>query len=61
MILLHVRTVRMFVGVGKHLCSTRPFEVPSRADAQAGDLAKAYDAARIAGQACEAAYTALIN
>lgn len=33
----------------------------SRADARAGELAKAYDAARIAGQACEAAYTALIN
>lgn len=33
----------------------------SRADKRAGELAKAYDAARIAGQACEAAYTALMN
>ncbi|WP_175650939.1 DUF2514 domain-containing protein [Pseudomonas sp. Marseille-P9899] len=33
----------------------------SRADARAGELAKAYDAARIAGQACEAAYTALMD
>ncbi|MNF18260.1 hypothetical protein D3C80_2222390 [compost metagenome] len=29
------------------------------ADARAGELAKAYDRARIAGQACEASYTAL--
>ncbi|WP_241689260.1 DUF2514 domain-containing protein, partial [Pseudomonas syringae] len=30
-----------------------------RADARAGELAKAYDGARIAGQACEAAYGSL--
>jgi hypothetical protein len=30
-----------------------------RADQRAGELAKAYDAARIAGQACEAAYDSL--
>ncbi|MCE0881041.1 DUF2514 domain-containing protein [Pseudomonas putida] len=33
----------------------------ARADAQAGELAKAYDQARIAGQACEASYNALIK
>lgn len=33
----------------------------ARADARAGDLAKAYDRARIAGLACEATYNALIN
>ncbi|RRV49046.1 DUF2514 domain-containing protein [Pseudomonas sp. p106] len=33
----------------------------ARADARAGDLAKAYDRARIAGLACEASYNALIN
>ena len=33
----------------------------TRADARAGELAKAYDRARIAGQTCEASYTALIN
>lgn len=33
----------------------------SRADARAGELAKAYDRARIAGLACEAAYGALRN
>ncbi len=33
----------------------------ARADARAGDLAKAYDRSRIAGLACEASYTALIN
>ncbi len=33
----------------------------SRADARAGELAKAYDRARIAGLTCEAAYTALIK
>jgi len=33
----------------------------TRADARAGELAKAYDQARIAGQACEASYHALIN
>ncbi|MEB2870301.1 DUF2514 family protein [Pseudomonas rhizosphaerae] len=32
-----------------------------RADARAGDLAKAYDRARIAGQACERAYFLLEN
>ncbi|QBF27442.1 DUF2514 domain-containing protein [Pseudomonas tructae] len=31
----------------------------SRSDARAGELAKAYDRARIAGLACEASYTAL--
>jgi hypothetical protein len=30
-----------------------------RADARAGDLAKAYDRARIAGEACESAYVAI--
>ncbi|QPG61209.1 DUF2514 domain-containing protein [Pseudomonas sp. BIGb0427] len=33
----------------------------SRADARAGELAKAYDRARVAGLACEASYTALIK
>ncbi|UVM65018.1 DUF2514 domain-containing protein [Pseudomonas sp. B21-009] len=33
----------------------------ARADARAGELAKAYDRARIAGLACEASYTALIK
>ncbi|WP_054886639.1 DUF2514 domain-containing protein [Pseudomonas sp. NBRC 111130] len=33
----------------------------TRADARAGELAKAYDRARIAGQLCEASYNALIN
>lgn len=32
-----------------------------RADQRAGELAKAYDAARIAGLACEAAYDSLTN
>ena len=31
----------------------------ARADARAGELAKAYDRARIAGLACEASYNAL--
>lgn len=31
----------------------------ARADARAGELAKAYDQARIAGQLCEASYNAL--
>lgn len=33
----------------------------TRADARAGELAKAYDRARIAGQQCEAEYDALIK
>lgn len=33
----------------------------ARADAKAGELAKAYDQARIAGLACEASYNALIK
>ncbi|WP_459205917.1 DUF2514 domain-containing protein [Pseudomonas sp. MLB6B] len=33
----------------------------ARADARAGELAKAYDRARIAGLACEASYNMLIN
>ncbi|TYO83644.1 DUF2514 domain-containing protein [Pseudomonas sp. CK-NBRI-02] len=33
----------------------------TRADARAGELAKAYDRARIAGQQCEAEYDALIR
>ena len=33
----------------------------ARADARSGELAKAYDRARIAGIACEASYNALIN
>jgi len=33
----------------------------ARADARAGELAKAYDRAQIAGLACEAPYTALTN
>ncbi|MFJ7790638.1 DUF2514 domain-containing protein [Pseudomonas sp. NPDC096925] len=32
-----------------------------QADARAGELAKAYDQARIAGQACESSYNALIK
>jgi len=36
-------------------------ELRDRADERAGELAKAYDRARIAGQACEASYNALIN
>ncbi|WP_367949540.1 DUF2514 family protein [Pseudomonas sp. SBB6] len=31
----------------------------ARADARAGELAKAYDRARIAGQACETSYSSL--
>ncbi len=34
-------------------------ELLTRADARAGELAKAYDQARIAGLACEASYNAL--
>lgn len=34
-------------------------ELLARADARAGELAKAYDEARIAGQACERSYDAL--
>jgi len=33
----------------------------ARTDARAGELAKAYDRAQIAGLACEASYNALIN
>ncbi|MGH2435332.1 MAG: DUF2514 family protein, partial [Pseudomonas sp.] len=33
----------------------------ARADERAGELAKAYDRARIAGQLCEASYNALVN
>ncbi|AZL68775.1 DUF2514 domain-containing protein [Pseudomonas oryziphila] len=33
----------------------------ARADARAGELAKAYDQARIAGLACEASYTSLVK
>ncbi|WP_205298029.1 DUF2514 family protein [Pantoea sp. Cy-639] len=33
----------------------------SRADARAGELASAYDRARIAGLACEASYNALVK
>ncbi len=33
----------------------------ARADERAGELAKAYDRAKIAGLACEASYNALIN
>ncbi|GLH31732.1 MULTISPECIES: DUF2514 domain-containing protein [unclassified Pseudomonas] len=36
-------------------------ELRDRADARAGELAKAYDRARIAGLACEASYNALTN
>lgn len=36
-------------------------ELRDRADARAGELAKAYDQARIAGQLCERSYNALIN
>jgi len=36
-------------------------ELLARADARAGELAKAYDQARIAGQLCERSYNALIN
>lgn len=37
------------------------FDLLARADARAGELAKAYDQARIAGLACEASYNALIK
>jgi hypothetical protein len=33
----------------------------ARADARSGELAQAYDRARIAGQQCEREYGALIN
>lgn len=33
----------------------------ARADARAGELAAAYDRARVAGLACEASYNALVN
>jgi len=33
----------------------------ARADARAGELAKAYDQARIAGDLCKASYNALIK
>lgn len=36
-------------------------ELLARADARAGELAKAYDHARIAGLVCEASYNSLIN
>ena len=36
-------------------------ELRDRADARAGELAKAYDQARIASQLCERSYNALIN
>lgn len=36
-------------------------DLRDRADARAGELAKAYDQARIAGQLCERSYNALIN
>ena len=36
-------------------------ELLARADKRAGELAKAYDRARIAGLACEASYNALIK
>lgn len=36
-------------------------ELFQRADKRAGELARAYDAARIAGQACERSYDALIK
>jgi len=35
-------------------------ELRDRADARAGELAKAYDRARIAGQLCESSYNALV-
>ncbi|MBT9236793.1 DUF2514 domain-containing protein [Pseudomonas sp. MG-2] len=35
-------------------------ELRDRADARAGELAKAYDRARIAGQLCELSYNALV-
>jgi hypothetical protein len=37
------------------------FQLIERADGRAGDLAKAYDRARIAGQACENAYVVIGN
>nr|WP_236167116.1 DUF2514 family protein [Pseudomonas fulva] len=33
----------------------------ARADARAGELARAYDRVRIAGQLCEASYNGLIK
>ncbi|MDH1148134.1 DUF2514 domain-containing protein, partial [Pseudomonas mosselii] len=36
-------------------------ELLDRADARAGELAQAYDRARLAGQQCELEYDALIN
>ena len=37
------------------------YDLFQRADKRAGELAKAYDRSRIAGLACESAYTALTN
>ncbi|WP_081669710.1 DUF2514 domain-containing protein [Pseudomonas taiwanensis] len=53
------------VAVARGQAATRAAMVLSdllaRADARAGELAKAYDRARVAGQQCEAEYDALIK
>jgi hypothetical protein len=72
---LHVQASKLAAGVGtctgntgttdRGASATRAAMVLSqlleRADAKAGDLAKAYDRARIAGQACENAYVVIGN
>ena len=72
---LHVAAAQLAAGAGKcagdpgaaerGASATRAAMVLSdlfqRADKRAGELAKAYDRTRIAGLACEAAYTALIK
>lgn len=42
-----------------HRASVVLLDLLARADARAGELAKAYDRARIAGLSCEASYNAL--
>ncbi|WP_447902772.1 DUF2514 domain-containing protein [Pseudomonas serbica] len=70
---LHVAVAKLAIGVGgctadtdaarRSQTATRAAMVLSnlfqRADDRAGELAKAYDAARIAGQACEVAFDRL--
>jgi uncharacterized iron-regulated membrane protein len=72
---LHVQAGKLAAGAGactgntgtsdRGTSATRAAMVLSqlleRADARAGDLAKAYDRARIAGQACENAYVVIGN
>lgn len=72
---LHVQADKLAAGAGtctgntgtadRGASATRAAMVLSqlleRADARAGDLAKAYDRARIAGQACERAYDSVLR